>query len=835
MAKLTLSQLENHLFEATNILHGEMAVTEYQQYIFGMLLLKRASDVYEAQREAIIREQREVHGCTESEARRRADKKCYYKDANTFFVPEKARWPHLRDELHHDVGSGLNQALRQLERQNDTLRGVLDHIDFNHKVNGKARLDDATLCKLIRHFSQCRLRDEDFSFPDMLDAAYEYLIKHLAGSAGKKSGEFYTPREVVRLMVRLIKPQQGMHIYDPCVGPGGMLLLAREYVAQSGGDPRDLAFYGQEGHSSVWAFCKMNLLLHGIPDADIRLGDTLTTPLHLNEDKALMRFDRVISYPPFSQDYDRSKMLFQERFRHGFAPEKGKKAALMFLQHITAVLKPGGLAATVMPHGVLSHSGAERDIRAGILNDDLLEAVIGLPPHLFCGINIPACILVLRAPHSKPPERRQKVLFINADAEYHAGQTQNTLQPEHIEKIVASYEEFQDIPGYARVVGVQELVENEACLTIRRYVDNTPPPEPHDVRAHLQGGVPAAEVKAQAAQFKAVGLNPNRLFIPRPAPPSAGQGTISSSAPKATAPLDKHTPAYLDFNPEIRTRAEIKARIKADPGVQAQHLRLKRAFESWWTANSPLIALLRDPNTSRLSVRTKLLHSFEQTLAPLAILDRLQVKGAIATWWSKIEVDLRALDAQGSNLAVIDSWIASIRAAMENEEYRSTSGDDPLAHPLVEQMLPGYLAKQAALKSQESALRQQIAAGKQAQEDEETDPAELPTDEQLQTWHREQRKVQHTRKALQKSLNDKLDGARAELDEVRARRVVLDIERDRLAAELRERLAARRQALVTWAEALWDKYRVSLRELEASRDEAAARLESLLEELGHAG
>jgi type I restriction enzyme M protein len=198
------------------------------------------------------------------------------------------------------VGDALNVALGALGDENRALEGVLEHISFTRQVGRRARLDDQTLRSLIQHFSQVRLRDEDFEFPDMLGAAYEYLIKHFADSAGKKGGEFYTPRDVVRLMVRLLQPEQGMRIYDPCVGSGGMLIVSREYVQETGGDPRDLALYGQDANGSVWAICKMNLLLHACRlNTDIRHGDTLLDPQHQDESGELMRFDRVISNPPF--------------------------------------------------------------------------------------------------------------------------------------------------------------------------------------------------------------------------------------------------------------------------------------------------------------------------------------------------------------------------------------------------------------------------------------------------------------------------------------------------------------------------------------------------------
>jgi type I restriction-modification system DNA methylase subunit len=387
---------------------------------------------------------------------------------------------------------------------------VLKGINFNRRV-GQRTMDDSTLVTFIQHFDRIPLSNDAFEFPDLLGAAYEYLIKYFADTAGKKGGEFYTPAEVVRTLVQIIEPQEGMAIYDPCVGSGGMLIQSKQYVEEAGGDPRNLVLAGQELNGGTWSICKMNMILHGIISADIRQGDTLKNPQHQNVQGEVATYDRVIANPPFSQNYTRKEMKFPERF-HTFLPESGKKADLMFVQHMVASLKGNGKLAVVMPHGVLFRGGEEKACRQRFIQDGILEAVIGLPAGLFYGTGIPACVLVINKAGAAD---RESVLVINADREYREGKNQNSLRAEDIEKITNVYRQHLPVPHYSRQVPYTKLAAEDYNLNIRRYVDNSPPPEPHDVRAHLNGGVPNREIEALRPYFDNYNGVRELLFVPR--------------------------------------------------------------------------------------------------------------------------------------------------------------------------------------------------------------------------------------------------------------------------------------------------------------------------------
>ncbi|MBF0546687.1 MAG: SAM-dependent DNA methyltransferase [Candidatus Riflebacteria bacterium] len=452
---LTLNQLESHLWEAANILRGTVDAADFKTYVFPLLFFKRISDVFDEEYASALAESSgdEEYAFFPQNYRFQIPKGCHWRDVRVFTV---------------NVGQALQKAIRGIEKANpETLFGIFGDAAWTNKE----RLPDALLRDLIEHFSRYSLGNQAAQ-ADILGQAYEYLIKKFADATNKKAGEFYTPRAVVKLMIKILDPGEGESIYDPACGTGGMLLEAIHHVKENHGDDRTLwgKLYGQEKNLTTSAIARMNLFLHAASDFQIVRGDTLRQPAFFSGDN-LATFDCVIANPPFSLEKWGDEVWASDPYGRNFAGmPPGKTGDYAWVQHMVKSMAPGtGRMAVVLPHGVLFRMAKEGAIRKKLLQMDILEAVIGLGPTLFYGTGLAACILVFR--HRKPKDRKKKVLILDASREFKAGRAQNELLPEHVEHIHTWYRDFKDVKGLSRVVTLEDLSANDFNLNISRYVE----------------------------------------------------------------------------------------------------------------------------------------------------------------------------------------------------------------------------------------------------------------------------------------------------------------------------------------------------------------------------
>ena len=495
---LTRQELESKLWQAADILRGQIDAADYKNYIFSVLFLKRLSDRFEEEIQNAV-----ALGVPRETA-------LTDRDEHEFFVPEDARWPAIT-AASMNLGDTLNVASHAIEDANEgRLDGVLSGTNWNDetKLGGPANRE-RIIRSLINHFGDLDLRDENLkeegsAAGNVLGDAYEYLIYKFADDSGRKGGEFYTPREVVRLIVELLEPLERMRVCDPAAGSAGMLIYTANYVREHGGDARNLVLDGQERNLGTLAIGKLNLLLHGLRSARMEAGDVIAEPQLVDGTGRLLSYDRVIANPPFSLKnwgHDFAPSDSHHRFdRYGAIPPK-TRGDFAFLLHMLGVTNAQGMVGVVMPHGILFRGGAEGKIRRGIVEADLFEAIIGLAPNLFFGASIPVSICVLNK--AKPPERRGKVLFVDAAQEgyFRPGKAQNYIDPEHISNIVAAYRAFEDVDRFAHVADLEEIEGNDFNLNISRYVDTTVQEEVMSVEEAL-AQLREAELKRDEAVAK---------------------------------------------------------------------------------------------------------------------------------------------------------------------------------------------------------------------------------------------------------------------------------------------------------------------------------------------
>ena len=440
MSLLTLNELESHLWEAANILRGSpVDRTDWKSYILPLLFFKRICDVWDEEHAEMIAEFGED-----------------YPDQHRFQIPEGNHWKDVRAAVQ-SVGTALANAMREVERANQKhLYGVFGDSQWTNKE----RLSDELLKDLIEHFSSLPLSNASVE-SDVLGDAYEYLIKQFADATNKKAGEFYTPRSVVRLIVDILDPT------------GGMLLAAVAHAREAGGDPRTFfgKLYGQEKNLTTSGVARMNLFLHGLEDFVIERGDTLRNPVFTDPSTGgLATFDVVIANPPFSLEQWGREIWESDPWGRNFAGlPTDSNGDMAWVQHmVRSMAAKTGRMGVVLPQGALFRGGVEAQIRRRLLENDLVEAIIGLAPNLFYGTGLAACILVLRK--KKPAARKGKVLVVDASALFRKGRAQNFLETAHAEQIHAWVQAFDEVEDRARVVTLEEIEKEGWTLNISRYV-----------------------------------------------------------------------------------------------------------------------------------------------------------------------------------------------------------------------------------------------------------------------------------------------------------------------------------------------------------------------------
>lgn len=466
MSKTTSQDVIKVVWKACDTFRGTMDSSKYKDYILTMLFVKYVSDFYKEK----VEELKARFGDNEERIQKSLKREKFQLDPTcTFDVIYENR-------TAENIGEIINKILMKIEDDNkEKLEGIFRNIDFNSEAElGRTKERNAALKHLIEDFADdsLDLRPSMLDGSDVIGDAYEFLIANFASDAGKKGGEFYTPGEVSTLLAKLVGSKDGDRIYDPTCGSGSLLIKAAKEVGT-----QNFRLYGQERNGQTQSLAKMNMFLHEINDAVIEWGDTLRNPLHL-ENERLMKFDKIVSNPPFSLDKWGAEDLKDDkygRFEMGLPPKS--KGDYAFISHMIASLNENGTAGIILPHGVLFRGASEGKIRKQIIENNWLDAVVGLPENLFFGTGIPACILIF-----KKNKVDNNVVFIDASKDYEKGKNQNILKNEDIEKILETYHNRKEVDKYCHIASFNEIEENDFNLNIPRYIDTFEEEEKVDMK-----------------------------------------------------------------------------------------------------------------------------------------------------------------------------------------------------------------------------------------------------------------------------------------------------------------------------------------------------------------
>ncbi len=490
---LDQGKINKALWSACDTFRGTVDAAVYKDYVLTMLFLKYLSDVWQDHYD----QYKEQYGDTPELIEELLKNE-------RFVLPKSANFYTLHKQRHQPGnGERIDKALHAIEDGNgaklrDGDHGVFQDISFNSTKLGDEAQKNDVLRHLLEDFHkpELDLRPSRVGNRDVIGDAYEYLIDRFAAGAGKKAGEFYTPAAVSELIAELVAPKKGDDICDPACGSASLLMKCGRQVRKRHKDSRQYQLFGQEAIGSTWALAKMNMFLHGEDNHIIKWGDTLRNPRLLDGKDQLLHFDVVVANPPFSLEkwgYEGADNDRHSRFRRGIPPKT--KGDYAFILHMIETMKPKtGRMGVVVPHGVLFRGSSEGKIRRKLIEENLLDAVIGLPEKLFYGTGIPAAILVFKKKKSD-----DKVLFIDASREFIDGKNQNQLGEQHIAKVVKTYKARASVDKYAYLAGPEEIRENDFNLNIPRYVDTFEEEEEIDLKAVLKERV---QLKAQLAELE---------------------------------------------------------------------------------------------------------------------------------------------------------------------------------------------------------------------------------------------------------------------------------------------------------------------------------------------